>query len=308
MNTRFLVVVAMLATVLSLSANAQTTEKPKAATMSLGENIEGVPVTLPQAKQYDFVSGINGKTYRLFVSEPAEAASGKAFPIIYVLDGNPLFATASAVSWWFQLNAIVVGIGYPNDSVSQWYTRRRFELTPIADPTEKNPSGGGDALVQVILEEVRPFVESRLKIEKGRQAIFGYSLGGLMVLRILFQHPTAFDTYIAGSPSIWFKYREVLQDEEAFSKRAKAGELHLRLLITSAGLEQYRGEDSAKLADANQHRMIDNASELADRLSGLDPQNVRVTRQILPDETHNSGAMASLVRGVIFATQAPTSR
>ena len=42
MNIRFLVIVAMLATVRSLSANAQTPEKPKAATMSLGENIDGI--------------------------------------------------------------------------------------------------------------------------------------------------------------------------------------------------------------------------------------------------------------------------
>ena len=64
-----------------------------------------------------------------------------------------------------------------------------------------------------------------------------------MILRALFRNPNAFSTYILSSPSIWWNYREVLVDEEAFSKRARAGELQLKVLVTSAGDEQYRGND-----------------------------------------------------------------
>ena len=99
----------------------------------------------------------------------------------------------------------------------------------------------------------------------------------------------------------------MLQDEEAFSKRAKAGELHLRLLITSSGLEQYQGKDPALLAAAGKHRMIDNASELAARLSVLNPKNVSVLRVIIQDETHDSGILPALARGLAFATEAVKS-
>jgi hypothetical protein len=36
-------------------------------------------------------------------------------------------------------------------------------------------------------------------------------------------------------------------------------------------------------------------------LSALNPQNVKVTRELINDETHVSGAIASIVRGLRFA-------
>lgn len=51
--------------------------------------------------------------------------------------------------------------------------------------------------------------------------------------------------------------REVLADEETFAKRARAGEFRLRVLITSASDEQYRGNDP-KLLEADR-RMVDAA-------------------------------------------------
>jgi hypothetical protein len=47
--------------------------------------------------------------------------------------------------------------------------------------------------------------------------------------------------------------------------------------------------------------MIDNVTELAARLSPLNPADVKITRQMFPDETHPSGAQASLVRALRFA-------
>jgi predicted alpha/beta superfamily hydrolase len=308
MKTFALGFVAMLATLLSASARTEESGTVSTAATPLAEHSEGSPVTIPQAQQFDFVSRINGRTYRLFVAAPAAAASGKALPVFYVLDGNWFFGTAAAISSGAQLDALVVGIGYPTDRESELNTRRIFELTPVADPAAQNPSGGGDALARVILEEVKPFIDSRFKTAPGRRAIFGYSHGGLLVLRILFRHPEAFDTFVAGSPSIWWKNRVILDDEESFAQRARTSELHLRLLITSGELEQYRGDDGAKLVAANRNRMVDNASELAARLGALAPQNVVVTRQIIADERHVSGAVPALVRGLFFATRDPSSR
>ena len=94
--------------------------------------------------------------------------------------------------------------------------------------------------------------------------------------------------------------REILGDEAAFSKRARAGELHLQILVTSAGEEQYRGDDP-KLLAAETGRMIDNATELADRLTTLKPGNITVSRVIFPGETHVSVSSASISRAVRFA-------
>jgi predicted alpha/beta superfamily hydrolase len=86
----------------------------------------------------------------------------------------------------------------------------------------------------------------------------------------------------------------------------RAGELHLKLLLTSAGDEQYRGTDPKLLAAAQNSRMIDNASELAARLAALNPQNFAVVRVIFPDESHNSVSLASIGRAVRFALAPPS--
>lgn len=92
----------------------------------------------------------------------------------------------------------------------------------------------------------------------------------------------------------------MLADEEAFSKRAKAGELHLKVLVISAADEQYRGDDP-KLLAADTARMVDNASELAARIGALHPKNITVVRTIFAGESHNTVRQASLSRALRFA-------
>lgn len=77
------------------------------------------------------------------------------------------------------------------------------------------------------------------------------------------------------------------------------GELRLRILLTSAADEQYRGSDPKSLAA--DHRMVDNASDLAARLAGLNPSTVTVVRTIFEGETHGSVWPVSLTSGLRFA-------
>jgi predicted alpha/beta superfamily hydrolase len=128
-----------------------------------------------------------------------------------------------------------------------------------------------------------------------------------MVLRQLFRNPSAFQTYIAASPSISWNNQAVLADEGSFSQEAKAGKLHLKLLITSAELEQYRGTDPKQLEWAQRSRMVDNASDLAGRLKLLAPEDVAVDYVLFPGEYHFSVSLACLGRGLCFALK-PASK
>ena len=110
----------------------------------------------------------------------------------------------------------------------------------------------------------------------------------------------SFQTYIAASPSIWWDNRSVLSDENSFSQRIKTIKLRLRVLITSAGNEQYFGPDP-KLREEDKGGMIDSASDLANRLTTYNPQNLSVTYAIFPGEDHDSASLASLGRALYFA-------
>lgn len=264
-------------------------------------------VAVARSRQFDFVSKVNGLAYRVMVSTPATWDPPKAYPVLYVLDGNENFGTASEIvsrhnRLGVSVPGIIVGIGYPTEDPGEFNRRRWLDLTisPSKDPKEAGMFGRADAFIRVLEEEVRPLVAANFRLDPARQGIWGYSYGGLTVLRIMFRNPGAYSTYIAASPSIWWGEREILADEESFSKRARAGEVRLRLLITSASEEQYRGNDAAR-ATADRARMVDNATELAQRLGQLNPENLVVARAVFDGEVHASVPPAALSRGVRFA-------
>lgn len=296
MSLRETPITAVLALVALTTLSGQA---PKSSTA------DGAVSLVPRTQQYDLTSRINGRVYRIFVSTPYKAAPGATFPVIYVLDGNWYFAAASINLTESRSElppAIVVGIGYPTDDNDEISSRRAFELTissPAGTPPGRN--GGADAFLRVLEEEVKPFVVARYPINRTQQTLYGKSYGGLTVLRQLFRHPESYSTYIAASPAIFWNDREVLGDEAAFAKRVRAGEVSLRLLLTSAGDEQYRGDDSAARRSGDTTRWVDNVSELAARLQSLNPQKVPVTRVTFPDETHVSVSLASLGRALTFA-------
>ena len=52
---------------------------------------DGAPVTVARARQFDFVSRINGESYRIMVAVPPDYDSTKSYPALYVLEGNVYF-------------------------------------------------------------------------------------------------------------------------------------------------------------------------------------------------------------------------
>jgi uncharacterized protein len=274
----------------------------------LNSDSTGEPVVLPRAVQYDFTSRINGQAYRLMVSTPAKMQPGTRYPVFYVLDGYWYFHAAArmvpAEPADHLMAAIVVGVGYPTDEMAELLRRRTFDLTPPPVPgtlasSAESGTGGVDEFIRLLLEEVKPFVQSRYPVDDSRQAIFGMSNGGVAVLRLLFRHPAAFQTYIAGSPAIYHNNRAVLADEAAFSAQVRTGNLQLKLLITTAANEQYRGNDPKLLAADG--RFVDNAAELAARLTPLNLTKLKVFYTRFPNETHKSVSLPALNRALTFA-------
>ena len=93
----------------------------------------------------------------------------------------------------------------------------------------------------------------------------------------------------------------VLRDEAPFAKAMSGPGAPVRVLATSAGEEQYRGTDEKRLAAAQRIRMIDNATELAERLGRIDSARLTVARYVLDGETHISVSHAALTRSLRFA-------
>lgn len=122
----------------------------------LERGIEGIPITIPRAVQYDFISRLNDRSYRLMISVPPKADSLKSYPVLYLIDGNYHFAAAANGAVYTAANqstvpAIVVGIGYPSDDFVEIREPRVLDLTPSVNPGDEHRTGGGDMFLRVLL-------------------------------------------------------------------------------------------------------------------------------------------------------------
>lgn len=186
-------------------------------------------VVLPAAGQRDLKARQSGHPYRIFVSEPASPAPTEGHPVIYVLDGNAAFPVAAFLARSVasrrevtgQVPPLVVGIGYPGAGDFDVAARRR-DYTP-GGVVAGSPDGGGgaEAFLDFIEGEVKPLIEARYPIDRTRQALFGHSFGGLLVTYALLTRPDSFSTFIASSPSIWWREHWVLKGPP--SRRGAAG-------------------------------------------------------------------------------------
>lgn len=256
--------------------------------------VRGAAVVVGDAQQFDFKSESNGRDYRIYIASPPNFDVSKKYPVFYILDANYYFAAARDIVHYLAslprpalAPAIIVGIGYPA-STAEALRLRWYDLSPIKDETSPYPTGGGDEFIRLLLNDIKPFVNSRFKIDEKREAIFGKSAGGSIVLRILLRHTDAFTSYIAASPGIYRDGKAVLKDVNAFAERGRNSGLNTRVLISVGAAEE--GRD-----------MIKNASEFVQILTALDLNRLKVTHTSFPDENHESVSLPSLGRALRFA-------
>ncbi len=280
--------------------------------------------TIRGGRQFDLISRINGRAYRIFVYKPDAPPPPSGYPVVVVTDGNLMFPLAATMAAAFALRdggtALVVGVGYPTDTAQQIRSLRSRDLTPPtplsgidrppgAPPVKLEDFGGSEAFRRFLVDELRPLIARDYPVDPNDQTLFGHSLGGLFTLGVLFNQPGLFRTFIASSPSIWWNKRAVLKDEPEFARRIAAAEASPRTLIAVGGKEQDVPHTLApnvtrararKLA-AN-FRMVDNARELAERLGRVrGAPGYEVAFQAFEEEDHMSVIAAGVSRALAFA-------
>lgn len=162
----------------------------------------------------DFPSAVlgNRRTIRVLLPPGYDdpAAAEKHYPVIYAHDGQNLFDRAtSAFGHEWQLDetlaelvgrgeippAIIVGIDNTPDRISEY----------TADATERGGGRVGD-YARFLISELKPFIDTTYRTQPDRHTTFtlGASLGGLVTLYLLREHPDVFGGGAAVSPSLWW--------------------------------------------------------------------------------------------------------
>ncbi|KAL2823787.1 Alpha/Beta hydrolase protein [Aspergillus cavernicola] len=229
------------------------------STLKMTQTDNPAGITLPNSEQFTLHNS-RGDEYLIQISWPLHFnkydpdTERTKLPIIYIVDGNAFFLTATEALWrrsaesHYAGGGIVVAIGYPLAGTGKIYSRirRNFDLTI---PTPQNPVegfGGADILLDFIESTVRPTVRAKFPaVQVCREAIYGHSYGGLFALHALFTRPWMFDAFIASSPSIWWHERCILEEAKGFIERVKkeegkggGGEKLPTLMMYLGGLEQ----------------------------------------------------------------------
>ncbi len=271
-------------------------------------------VQLHGTQHFALTSAHTGRTYEIELSVPDEPPPADGYGVVYVLDGNASLPvadkTARAIVQLAHGNklpvtqTLIVAIGYPGTVLLNEQARADDYTPPAPDVTQTGDArnkrqGGGDRFLEFLERELKPAIAARFPIDTTRETLMGHSYGGLFALHVLFTRPDAFDTYIAGSPSIWWNQRWVLTERDAFLASGRASTA--KLLLTVGGLEQTvppRLAARARLLESR--RMIDNAKDVATSLEG----RVDVRLRIFVGDDHY-GAVLPMLRTGLITVMAP---
>ena len=157
--------------------------------------------------------------------------------------------------------AYVVGIGYPDQTLEQWFSLRTRDLLsgPVPDSVKEVPdsfkaaaaSGNGAGFAKFLLQELRPMIERRYPVDLHQSILAGHSLGASLALHVLLHDSGAFDDYLLCSPSIWTEPQ--LLD--------KASTFH-----AASPLKVFIGAGTKEDEDFVEGHMLPNAHELVARL------------------------------------------
>ncbi len=303
-------VLALLCAALLVAGRAHAAEARTASAPAAKEPAAKAPApeapaapayVMPSTHAFEVLSD-DGRPYRIFVSYPSTEKPADGWPVLYVLDGNAMFAAfadARRLQEWYDVGkAIVVGVGYPGDL--PYDVRRLDDYTPpLLDPPPANlkrfakyPSGGWDRFLDFLTGRLRNEIARRYSVDPARQALFGHSLGGLLALHALYTRPQAFQSIIAASPSLDWDDEAELRDERAFAARLAAGQVGgtSRLMVVVGGRDI---DDDPEMAAA-----------MVRRLDALSQYGLRVRIHRYEEEGHLGVPVRAVTDTLRFAIEA----
>ncbi|MEG0487117.1 MAG: alpha/beta hydrolase-fold protein [Acinetobacter sp.] len=223
---------------IALFLNSMVYAKPDL--QPLGANIADQGSKYYQFQIHHFQSADQQRHYKVWLGIPKHINKNKALPAIFMLDGNSVMARLDESLLKKQAeqdSPVLVAIGYesnlPFESAS-----RSVDYTPAdesglisADP--RNPdrmAGGSQQFRELMFKEIMPWVNTQVKLDPQRTALWGHSYGGLFVLDTLL-HSDQFSHYFSASPSLTWADRRILNAVE----KVKAEQVNAKKLWVMEG-------------------------------------------------------------------------
>ncbi|KZN58798.1 hypothetical protein N473_26325 [Pseudoalteromonas luteoviolacea CPMOR-1] len=190
----------------------------------------GDQFTIQNTQILKIKSDFNQQNYELYVRLPkGYHKSNRRYPLVLINDTSYAIATASGILHLIEgrdiEEVIVVGISYSHGT-DPLLSRTR-DYTPTFAPHEtgghskaaQQVSGQAGSYVKFIDNQVIPLMIRSFRVDKSRKTFVGHSYGGLLGTYILLHQPTLFESYILGSPSLWYDNKVIFEMERSYAKR-----------------------------------------------------------------------------------------
>lgn len=171
-----------------------------------------------------FKSQFLRKARRIFVWLPPgyDAETSRRYPVLYMHDGESVFFNwrideiAKPLIAAGQIEPLIV-VMIPNGGTQE----DRFDDYTPTRPINMSAGGKADAYGRMIVEELKPFVDSefRTKADAPNTALGGASLGGLASLYLGIKYPSVFGKLAVFSPSVWWDDRVLLRRVKALKAK-----------------------------------------------------------------------------------------
>jgi predicted alpha/beta superfamily hydrolase len=282
-----------------------------AATSLADEDITAKPFEYPfEVAVYDLPTSSNGVKYRIYVRPPLrEPADGEDIATFYFLDALTTFVPAAAMTSNYEYfnytpAAYFVGIGYQDeaDGVAKEHNRTR-DYTPSAfsplddkhflygSPDSYEGSGGADAFLDVVENEIVPFIERRYEVTGDDRVLVGKSMSGLAAVHSLLTRPGLFRRYVVMSPSIWW--------DDWFIDRS---ERYVMRMAEKTATADYPFETRLYLAVGDSEErfgLVTDLHVLANVLRNRRNDNLKVHLEVLAGELHEGIFPTGFMRGIV---------
>ena len=201
------------------------------------QDTTGTPMV--SGRSYRIASARLGESRTIDVSLPRDyATSTERYPLLIVLDGESLAEPATALTRFYAASAMLprtIVVGVRN-------THRSRDMTPAVTPGFEPPpevgaSGGADAFLGFLADELVPQLERRYRTAPMR-VLVGHSLSGLFVLHALARRPGLFTGYVVMEPAIWWNDGKEYRDARSALRLPAARRVRLMLVNTAeSGLD-----------------------------------------------------------------------
>ena len=178
-------------------------------------------------ERFDLPSKATGRTYKIEIWFPASyAASTRAYPALFVLDGNYAFDPAVAISSYMQRGEIgehiIVGVSSDVPFGRALAAVRTPDFTP---PTKdgvlaKDPSA---PYYRFLRDELLPQLKQKARIDPDETTLWSYSLSGSFLAWLNYNDHALFRNYIAASPN-WDQFGVLQRIQEGVVFNAPAAD------------------------------------------------------------------------------------